>query len=289
MTSTRYIFLLAVAAFGYRRENMRMTEAAEETRLLKEAESHLGKAMWEKVEGIEALSVEYWNLRKLIKRRDRVIAELESRQQQLTKAHEERVGLLAATDEPFQDQLEERQIVLNSREELEKQRDMIVNEARDIRRAYEGTKTKQEVLTNEGASKEEDFSDIANRLVQLKSEFSVLKAECQKVADKIAEEDAKIDKIDTEIIKHKQERREKASEVFQYIRDTNPKISTLRAELSVLNTQIRQLYTEIGKYVSRNTTDPECRKASKEVQWLVVAISALRKSILLNHKLSGNE
>lgn len=288
MTSTRYLIFLVANAFGYRRKNIRMAEAAEETHLLKEAESHLGKAIWEKVEGIEALSVEYWNLRKLIKERDRVANELDIHQQQLAQAHEERAGLLAATNEPFQDLLDERQTVLNSLEELAKQRDMIVNEARDIRRAYEGTKTKQEVLTKEGASKQEDFAEITNKLLKLKSDFSVLKAERQKVAAKIAEGDAKIDKIDTEIMKRKKERREKASEAFQHIGDANQEISTLRAELGVLDTQMRQLFTEIGKYISRNPTDPECRKACKEMQWLVDVMGALRKSILLNHKLAGN-
>lgn len=288
MTSTRYLIFLVAHAFGYRRKNIRMAEAAEETHLLKETESHLGKAIWEKVEGIDALSVEYWNLRKLIKDRDRVAAELESHQQQLAEAHQERSGLLAASNEPFQDLLDERQSVLNYLEELAKQRDSIVNNARDIRRAYDGTKTKEEVLTKEGASKQEDFSAITNRLLQLKSEFAKLKEERKKVAEKISEGDAKIDTIDIEIMKRKKERRAKASEAFQHIGDANQEISTLRAELGVLDTQMRQLYTEIGKYISRNTTDPECRKASKEMQWLVDVMGALRKSILLNHKLGGN-
>ncbi len=288
MTSTRYLVFLVAHAFGYRRKNIRMAEAADEMHLLKEAESHLGKAMWEKVEGIEALSVEYWNLRKLIKERDRVAAELESRQKLLAEAHQERAGLLAASNEPFQDLLDERQGVLNSLEELAKERDSIVNKARDIRRAYDGTKTKEEVLTKEGASKQEDFTAITSRLLQLKSEFSKLKAERQKVAGKIAEGDAKIDQIDIEILERKKERRAKASEAFQHIGDANQEISTLRAELGVLDTQMRQLYTEIGKFISRNSTDPECRKASKEMQWLVDVMGALRKSILLNHKLSGH-
>jgi uncharacterized coiled-coil DUF342 family protein len=88
-------------------------------------------------------------------------------------------------------------------------------------------------------------------------------------------------------MKRKKERREKASEAFQHIGDANQEISTLRAELGVLDTQMRQLYTEIGKYVSRNTADPECRKACREMQWLVDVMGALRKSILLNHKLGG--
>lgn len=288
MTSTKYLVCLVAHAFGYRRKNTRMAEAAEEMHLLKEAESHLGKAMWEKVEGIEALSVEYWNLRKLIKERDRVAAELEDRQKKLAEAHQERAGLLGISNEPYQDLLDERQAILNTLEELARQRDLIVAKARDIRRAYDGTKTKEEVLTKEGISDEKDFSAITNRLVDLKVQFAELKAERQKVAEKIAEGDIKIDAIDTEILKRKKERRAKASEAFQHIGDANQEISTLRAELGVLDTQMRQLYTEIGKFISRNSTDPECRKASKDMQWLVDVMGALRKSILFNHKLSGN-
>lgn len=288
MTSTKYLFFVVANAFGYRRKNIRMSEAADETHLLKEAESHLGKAIWEGVENIEALSMEYWNLRKLIKERDRVFAELESRQQKLAVAQEERAGLLVVSIEPFQDLLEERQKVLNKLEELAKQRDEIVINARDIRRAHVGMKTKQEVLTKEGTAGPEAFTDIKDKLLQLKSEFSALKDQRKKVAEKIAEGDAEIDKLDSEIMKRKQERRERASEAFHYIGDANQEISTLRAELAVFDTQMRQLYTEIGKFVSRNTSDPDCRKACKEMHWLVDVMAALRKSILLNHKLGGN-
>jgi len=288
MTSTQYLVCLVAQAFGYRRKNIRMSEAAEEMHLLKEAESHLGKAMWENVEGIEALSIEYWNLRKLIKERDRVTTELEIRQQQLAVAHQERAGLLGISDEPYEDLLNERLTILNSLEELARQRDLIVAKARDIRRTYDGIKTKEEVLAKEGVSDEKDFSAITHRLVSLKAQFAELKAERQKVAAKIAEGDAKVDTIDMEILRRKKERRAKASEAFQHIGDANQEISTLRAELGVLDTQMRQLYTEIGKFISRNSTNAECRKASKEMQWLVDVMGALRKSILFNHKLSGN-
>jgi uncharacterized coiled-coil DUF342 family protein len=264
-----------------------MGDAAGETHLLKEAESHLGKAIWQNVEDIEALSVEYWNLRKLIKERDRVATELETCQKQLADAHEERAGLLGVTNEPYQDLLEERQAILNSLEELARERDLIVAKAREIRRAYDGVKTKEEVLTKEGNHSREDFTAISKRLVQLKADFSALKAERHEVAEKIAQGDAKIDAIEAEIQKRKKERREKASEAFQHIGDANQEISTLRAELGVLDTRMRQLYTEIGKHVSRNAAeDPECRKACKEHQGLVDVMGALRKSILLNHKLA---
>lgn len=287
MTSTRYFICLVAQSFGYRRKNIRMGDAASETHLLKEAESHLGMAIWEKVEDIDALSVEYWNLRKLVKERARVADEIEALHARLAEAHEERALLLGPSNEPYQDLLEERQVILLSLEELARQRDLIVANAREIRRAYDGIKTKEEVLTKEGNHSTEDFTKISERLAHLKTQFSALKAERHEIAEKIAVGDAKIDAIDSEILKRKKERREKASEAFQHIGDANQEISTLRAELGVLDTRMRQLYTEIGKYVSRcAATDAECRKACKNHQGLVDVMGALRKSIILNHKLA---
>ena len=72
MTSSRYLVARVAQAFGYFRRAQRMADAASEMHLLREAEAQLGATIWEKVENIEELSVEYWNLRKLIKERDEV-------------------------------------------------------------------------------------------------------------------------------------------------------------------------------------------------------------------------
>lgn len=290
MTSTRYFVCRLAQAFGYVRKNIRMGDAAGETHLLKEAESHLGRAIWKNVEDIEELSVEYWNLRKLITERERVAAELEICLNQLAQAHEERASLLGITNEPYQDLLDERQLVLSKIEELARERDLIVANARSIRRNYDGVKTKEEVLTKEGNHTPEELGKISKRLAQLKKDFAALKSERQEIAEMITKGDAKIDAIDNEIQKRKKARREKASEAFQHIGDANQEMSTLRAELGVLDTQMRQLYSEIGRHVSRNSaSDADCRKACKEHHGMVDVMGALRKSILLNHKLAENE
>lgn len=287
MTSTRYFICLVAQAFGYRRKNIRLSDAAGETQLLKEAESHLGKAIWDQVEGIEALSVEYWNLRKLIKERDRVSKTLETLQTRLTEAHDERASLLGISNEHYQDLLEQRKAILGKLEELARERDRIVAQARAIRRKYEGEKTKQEVLTKEGNHSEEDAAKIGERLAELKADFAALKAQRLEIAEKIATGDAEIDSIEMEIQNRKTQRRKKASEAFQQIGDANQEISTLRAELGVLDTRMRQLFGEIGRHVSRNAAkDPECWKASREHHGLVDVMAALRKSIHLNHKLA---
>ncbi|MBC7979285.1 MAG: hypothetical protein H7Y36_01835 [Armatimonadetes bacterium] len=287
MTSTRYIICRIAQAFGYSRKNIRMSDAAGETHLLKEAEAHLGQATWQDVEGIEQLSVEYWNLRKLIKERDRVARDLDICKLSLDQAHDERASLLGISNEPFEDLIAERQEVLVELEDLARKRDRIVASARDIRRIHDGIKTKQEVLTKEGNHSADELAQISTQLADLKKDFSALKSERHLVAEKIELGDARVDEIETQIRDRKKERREKASEAFQHIGDANQQMSVLRAELSVLDTQMRQLYTEIGRHVSRNAAqNPECAKACKTYHGLVDVMRALRKSISYNHKLA---
>ncbi len=287
MTPTRYFICRIVQTFGLRRKVLRMGDAAGETHLLKEAEAHLGQAVWKNVEHIESLSMEYWNLRKLSKERDQMAEELAKRDKLLAQAHEERANLLSTSNEPFQDLIGERQRVLNELEEFARQRDMVVARARDIRRNYDGLKMKQEVLTKEGGHTPEEVEKINKRLGGLKQDFIALKNERHAIAAKINQGDLRIDAIDVQIQERKKERRDKASEAFQHIGDANHGMSTFRAELGILDTRMRQLFSEIGRYVSRNAAhDPECAKACKEHRALVEVMGALRKSIQLNHKLA---
>lgn len=287
MTSYRYLLCRFGLVFGYARKNVRMGDAASEMHLLKEAEAHLGEAVWKNVEDIEALSVEYWNLRKLIKERDRVAKDLAICQSDLAAAHAERANLLGTSTEPYQDLLDERKQVLDELEQLARERDTIVARAREIRRSYDGIKTKQEVLEKEGNHSSEILEKTTARLAQLKKEFSGLKGEREAVAEKIAQGDARIDTIDAEILLRKKERRGAASEAFQHIGDANQEMSTLRAEVGLLNTQMRQLYSEIGRHVSRHAShDAECGRATKEHRGMVEVMQALRNSIQMNHKLA---
>ncbi|MDE0836151.1 MAG: hypothetical protein OSA84_07350 [Akkermansiaceae bacterium] len=289
MTPARYIICRIAQTFGYNRKSIRMGAAAEEMHLLKEAESYLGNEIWKKVEDIEELSVEYWNLRKLIKERERVAGELEVCQVQLAKSHDERSELLSISTAPYQDLLVERRNVLNTLEDLTRERDTIVTNARNVRRLYDGIQTKEEVLTSEGNHTSEQLEKISERLAEVKREFAALKAERHVVAEKITDGDANIDKIDAEIESRKKERREKASEAFQHIGDANQEMSTLRAEFGVFDTQMRQLYTEIGRHVSRNVgRNPAYKKATEQHHGLVEVMRALRKSVALNHKLAEN-
>lgn len=289
MTSTRYFAARFAQAFGYFRRAQRMADAASEMHLLREAEAFLGAAIWERVESIEALSVEYWNLRKLVKEREEVRARLAECQERLDQAHEERSNLLNNTPDENRDLFDERAALLAELEKLALKRDQIVAEARDVRRAYVGLKMKLEVLANESPVDQDEIAKVKSRLVDLKRRFAELKDERIAVGEEIERGDVKVDLVEEKIKEKRSERREKASETFQLIGEGNKEISGLRAEAGVLDTRMRQLYGEIGRHVSRNANhDPACAAAAATHRGLVDVMRALRRSIALNHRLAGN-
>jgi len=291
MTSTRYFIARFAQAFGYFRRSQRLGDAASEMHLLREAEAHLGAAMWENVEGIEALSVEYWNLRKLVKERDFIRTKLAASQANLEQAHEDRATLLNSSPEFHQELFEERAKLLTELEQITRKRDQIVADAREVRRTYVGLKMKLEVLGKETSGSQEDHGalvKVRDRLVELKTRFAELKQERLQIGTLIEAGDAKVDLVDEKIQAHRQARRGQASDAFQVIGECNREISVMRAESGVLDTQMRQLYGEIGRYVSRLAShDPVCAAAAASHRGLVDVMRALRRSIALNHRLAS--
>ncbi|HSP43168.1 MAG TPA: hypothetical protein VLO11_09885 [Luteolibacter sp.] len=291
MTSSKYLIARIAQAFGYVRRAQRMADAASEMHLLREAEAYLGESIWQKVENIEKLSVEYWNLRKLVKERSEVEEKLRKCQVRLDKAHEERANLLNSIPEENQELLGQRFTLLTELEKLAIERDRIVAEAREVRRAYVGLKMKLEVLTNESGGSSaglDEAEKVKVRLLELKKRFAELKHQRTRVGLSIEQGDDKVDKIDEMLKQERLKRRALASEAFQVIGEGNKEISLLRAESGFLDTQMRQLFGEIGRYVSRHShDDPACAASSASYRGLVDVMRALRRSVALNHRLAG--
>lgn len=292
MTSTRFYVARLAQAFGYFRRNQRMADAASEMHLLREAEAQLGTAVWANVENIEALSVEYWNLRRFLKEREIIEDKLAECQSKLDQAHEERSNVLNNTPGDQQELIDERIGLLTRLEELAFERDRIVAEAREVRRSYDGLKMKLEVISAESQGSStalQEISSVKERLLHLKKRFGELKDQRIHIGQEIEKGDAEVDIVDEKIKETRQHRRISASEAFHVIGDGNKEISALRAESGLLETQMRQLYAEIGRYVSRNAySDAACAAAASENRGLVDIMRALRRSIALNHRLAGN-
>jgi hypothetical protein len=292
MTTTRYLIASLAKSFGYNRKSLRMSAAATEMHLLREAEAQLGFACWENVEPIEPLSVEYWNLRKFIKQREIAIRKITECQAQLDQAHAERAAVLNIAPEIHHDLLAERVAILTEVEHLAIERDRIIAEAREVRRSYDGLKMKLEVIHGESEHDQSPsllVSEVKERLTELKTRFAELKQLRVDISLNIEAGDAKLDVIDGKLLEKRQDRRVHASEAFQVIGEANKVMSGLRAEKALLDTQMRQLYAEIGRYLSRNASqNPACATATESHHGMVEVMRALRRSIALNHRLAGN-
>lgn len=290
MTPTRYLLSRIARAFGINRRTQRMGDAASEMHLLREAEAYLGASVWENTEKIEALSSEYWNLRKLSQEREQVVKKLQESQERLRIAHEERANLLNVTSEPEVKLAEERAAILEKVGQLTSRRDEVIAAAKEIRRNYDGLKVKSEVLTGEASQSDVAVAELGKvkaSLAELKAKFSALKDERMEIGTKIDAGDAQIDDIADKINGLKKEQYDLASKAFQVIGDTNKEISGYRAELGIVETRMTQLHAEIGRHISRNAaTDSACAEVARSQKSLVEVMKALRLSINLNHKLA---
>lgn len=288
MTNTQYLLARLALAFGISRRQRRMAEAATETHLLREAEQMLGERIWENVENVEELGIEYWNLRRLMSERTRLRKELTESEEILSAAHDQRASLLGEKSAE-QDQLEEDRLnLLTDLEELARQRDGVVAKAREVRRLYDGLKTKLEVLKEEQREDHSVLERTQGRMAELHKNFNLLKSDRDRVAREISTRDDELDTIDQNLDTERKKHRTEASEAFQQIGDANRAISEFKAELGLIDTRMQQLFGEIGRHISRNSgANAECRTASRSHRSMVDVMTQLRKSITLNHKLAG--
>jgi len=288
MTSTRFFLARIALAFGVSRRNQRMSDAAFETHLLREAEQILGSEVWERIEDVEELSAEYWNLRKLRHEREELEPALAKAEETLKKAHDERARLLNLATEAQQELEEQRAELMKELEEISKKRDEVVEEAKRIRKIYEGLKTKLAVLAEEkGADAVSEIEKTKRRIGELREEFENLKRQRTEIGAQLEEGDRKLGEIEKKLGERRKVRREEAGYIFQIIGDANRDISNFRAQLGVIDTREQQLYGEIGRYVSKNAqTNPKLAEIYKKSRGLIDIMAQLRKSIIMNRRLA---
>lgn len=275
-------------AFGIQRRIKRLNEGSQEIHLLRDAELFLGQMVWQKVENVEELGVEYWNLRKLVRERAEVERKLEKCLEALNKAQEERAALLNLDSGPLQEHIAERIELISQLENHARKRDEIVGRARRMRRSYDGLVTKLEVLSQSPRENADSIKESQERLEAIKKEFSELKMERVEIAKLIEQGDIRLNEVEKMIADFRAKRREEAAEAFHVIGDANREISTHRAELGLIETQMRQLHAEIGRYVSRHVhNDVALAKAVVEHVPLIEVMRALRRSAAYNQKLTG--
>ena len=288
MTSSRYIVARIAQAFGLAFRARHATNAAAELHLLREAEEILGRLGWREIEEIEDLSVEYWNLRKLDKEYTELTGIIDSATGVLQQSHDERADLLEKVVDSTKDLVSERETFIEKSERLNSERDLVLSEARAVKRRHDGLKAKLEVLTEEGRDSDE-VSDTEEELGELKKRFTALRERRDKLAKRIEEIDGQIEALDERIETRRKGMREEALGSYQSIGKANRNISTSRAELGNVENEMSSLFCEIGRYLYARADEAACADALRPHRSLVSQMKALRLSINLNNKLAGRD
>lgn len=289
MTPSKYLFLRIASRLGYSRKMLRLSHITSESHLLKEAETLLGEAIWRETENVKALSVEYWNLKKLVKDQNTISKEIDQLQEKINETYEFRTESWKTVNESIQDLADKRKKLLDDLYALTRNRDYLVVKARKIRRHYQGLKTKQEVLRKEGDQIPEIVS-TSTRMLEIRAFFEKLREERAKIGEGIAGVNAAIKEIDRLMNERKKVGQSKVAENWESVGDASQQISVRRTELNSIQLQMRQLYAETGRYISINShKNPECKKASRDQRGLISVMAALRKSIQYNMKLAERQ
>lgn len=287
MNSSRYMIARLLLSFGLHRKTKRLTEAADEMHLLRMAEEILGEEVWDQAEEIEAISVEYWTLRKLMIEKIKLEEAAAKAGIILDTSHEERNAVLNQTNQACLALERKRDQLIKNSEMLTAERDKIIAKAQQIRRKFDASRTKVQVLSGE-VDTAEIIKAERSKLAGYKVDFAALKAKRDEIGEKIQQIDEKITRIEAAIAEDRKKLRIEASNAYQSIGKANRDVSKLTAEIGLLELQMKDHYCEIGRYVSNHAgTEPICTEICKDHSHLVAQMQSLRSSIALNHKLAA--
>ena len=286
MTRSRYLALRVGQAFGIRLTARHAGNAATELHLLREAEEILGRLCWRDLENFEDLSVEYWNIRKLDKEQVELSKQIASASDILQQSHDQRAELLEKVVECTKDLVAEREGLIGKSERFGAERDLILGEARSVKRRHDGLKAKLEVLTEEHGQADK-LDETTSQISELKKRFGTLRTRRDDLTGRLKEFEVSVKKVDDQIETRRKGIREEAFGSYQSIGKANRNISTNRAELGIVDKEMSSLFCEIGRYLSNNNPTPETQPVLSKNRALVGQMKALRTSINLNNTLAG--
>jgi len=260
-------------------------ESADEASLLYRAEEVLGEFVWEQVEDIEEISMEYWSLRKLKIEIANLKDLIQDADALLNTSHHERQMVLSQTNKECQALEAKRAEYIEGIEELIQKRDQTIAEAKLLKRHFEAYKTKIQVLSQE-SGKEDAITSARESIKAIKPQFGALKQKRDALGGKMEALNEKMKLVEDALGIDRKRLRDEASIAYQSIGKANRDVSKLTSEVVMFENQMETHFCRIGCYVSQNVgVDPICTQVCKDQSHLVVQIQSLRSSIALNKKL----
>lgn len=285
MTIGYYLISSFLQHFGVRRKSKRMTDAAFETHLMQDGEEILGAYCWEKIEHIEELSMQYWSLRRLKRAEKSILSQINDAEKILASAQKQRASEVDHSIELGETFLGEQATILESIEELSKDRDLIIAEAAKTKKRHSALKMKVKVLQEEDEAHESsEIHEARNELAALRKFFATDKTRLDLIEVKLEQQNDQLNKIKGKIDLASGPL-SGASEVFSTISQANRDITKHRADLGLVQEEQATLFHEVGRFLNINSMRIDCREACQDHRGIQEQTRLLRQSIDLNQKL----
>jgi chromosome segregation ATPase len=285
MTQSRYLFASLLQYFGVRRKSKRMTDAAFEMHLMQDGEEILGAYCWRNIEHIEELSMEYWNLRRLEREQLNLLAQVREAESTLADAQKQRVTQLDRSKGLGDEFLGERNSLLESIKEVNRDRDTLMAKAIQTKKKHSALKMKVKVLQQEGFDEDSEIKKARNELASLREAFSSNKKRLETLNEESTVLEKQLDQIQGKMDLEASDSKGEATEVFSQISKANRDFTKHKAGLGLLHEEQAVLFREVGRFLNVNSKRKDCREACKEHRGIQEQTRLLYQSVELNQKL----
>jgi len=285
MTRTKYGIAVILQSFGLYRKMKRMTDAAAELHLMQEGEEILGSLCWPNIEGIEEISMEYWNIRKIETEMKELREKTTAAETTLHNAQQERAALADQSKDHDDGLYIQREDFFGTMEKINERREEIMEQAMAVKRRFEAVKTKAAVLKEEGKMEDSAYQANLKEINSLKDHFQRLKTKLGEVEKELDGTQGELQKVQSQIDEKNQDHKDEASEIYALIGRANRDISSHRAKLGTLGEEYSKLCRQVGRHLNINNSSRECRAACKGHRSLLEQVKLIRRSIMWNKKL----
>jgi chromosome segregation ATPase len=287
MNRLEFLVRKAAAKLGAVAPRRYLRNATEESILLKEAETLIGKMAWRDLEHVEELTNEYWRIRQLDAEQTKIEEEIEA-----ATAEMKRIQEAAQTPETqFATQLERIGALLEfEREKLTeklKATQEVIHAAEAVRKKFNGLKLKLSVLKGEEADNpvlegvRQELQETKNKYGELAREVEDLRGETRLSEKKIKAIEAEMDNLRGRISLRERN-------LTRELSDAGRRLMELNSRLGILGSEKNELYSTIGHLlrIGNDTGSEAYRDVRERFAPIIQQARALDKSIELNRRLA---
>lgn len=287
MNRLEFLARKAAARLGVVAPRHYLRNATEESILLKEAETLIGKMAWRDLEHVEELTNEYWRIRQLDAEQTKLEEERDTAKEEMDRVQDD-----AATPEThFTPQLEKVEARLDKERDTltEKLRAMqdLIHKAEAVRKKFNGLKLKLSVLKGENAT-EQTLEGVRQELQDTKHKYGDMAREVENLRGEVQLIEEKIKGIESEMENLRARISHRERNLTREVSDVSRRLMEINSRLGILEGEKAELYCTIGRLlrVGRDTESEAYRDVLDRFAPIIQQARALSKSIDYNRRLA---